>query len=160
MNGKKRCELLKSIRCKIAKENGLRYTLSECTFQGKCKGTCPKCEAELRQLTNDLEKLRQGGKRVAIAGIAAAMVATSAAGCTPKDPPNNEHWEVEGKDFTLGFIPETELTGDIAYEEEVDLSADGEFPESSTEGKIALEEEPEEEYLTGDIVLSPEEDTQ
>lgn len=157
MKGKQKCQLLKSIRCKIAKENGLSYTLSECTFQGECKGTCPKCEAELRQLTKDLERLRQGGKRVAIAGIAAAMVATSAAGCTPK---GEDEWEVT-EHSPDGFTveePEDFLdpsTGDY----DVDYT-DGEFPEDYLEGKIALEEEPEEEYLTGDIVLSPEEDAQ
>lgn len=150
MKGKQKCQLLKSIRCKIAKENGLSYTLSECTFQGECKGTCPKCEAELRQLTNDLERLRQGGKRVAIAGIAAAMMATSAAGCTPKEKTNDDYWEVEGDDFSLGFIAESELTGDYA----VDQYADGEFPEDHIEGKIAVKEDD----LTGDIKLLPEEE--
>ncbi len=151
MNGKKRCELLKSIRCKIAKENGLRYTLSECAFQGKCKGTCPKCEEELRQLANDLEKLRHGGKRVAVAGIAAAMVATSAAGCTPKE---TDEWDVIDHDFA-GFTaeePEDFLdhsTGDY----DVDYT-DGEFPEDHIEGKIAVEKE----ALTGDIELLPEEE--
>ena len=131
MRGKQKCALLKSIRCKIAKENGLNYTLSECTFRGDCKGTCPKCEAELKQLSEDLQKMKQTGKRVAIAGIAAAMVAASASGCTPD---HNEEWEVI-------FVPSEELTGDISFSEEP--TDDAVIPEDSGE-------------LTGDIVLEAE----
>lgn len=27
---------------------GIEYEISECDFQGDCKGTCPKCESELK----------------------------------------------------------------------------------------------------------------
>lgn len=80
--GKKKCELLKAVRCKVAKENGISYTFTECTHQGECRGTCPKCEEELRYLTRELEKLKQSGKRVAVAGVAAALIGTAAVGCT------------------------------------------------------------------------------
>jgi len=26
---------------------GIEYAISQCDFQGVCKGTCPKCESEL-----------------------------------------------------------------------------------------------------------------
>ena len=80
MNGKNKCKLLKQIRQKIADENGIAYVTLECKFQGQCSGTCPKCEAEVRYLEQELEKRRNAGKAVAVAGIATAMVVT-AAGC-------------------------------------------------------------------------------
>ena len=80
MNGKNKCKLLKEIRQKIADENGIEYVTSECKFQGQCSGTCPKCEAEVRYLEQELEKRKNAGKAVAVAGIAAAMVVT-ATGC-------------------------------------------------------------------------------
>jgi hypothetical protein len=47
MTGKNKCKILKEIRSKIAKENDIPFITKECTYQGQCKGTCPKCEQEL-----------------------------------------------------------------------------------------------------------------
>ena len=80
MNGKSKCKILKDIRKKIAQDNEIPYVTSECKYQGDCSGTCPKCEAELRYLENELAKLKACGKAVAVAGIAAALVIGSA-GC-------------------------------------------------------------------------------
>ena len=52
MNGKEKCRALKEIRRQIAEKNDIPYAVSQCTHQGNCKGTCPKCEAELRYLEN------------------------------------------------------------------------------------------------------------
>lgn len=84
MNGKDKCSILKQIRCKIARENNIPYHTTECKFEGECRGTCPKCEAELKYITSELEKIKKAGKQVAVAGIAAAMLATSAGGCARK----------------------------------------------------------------------------
>ena len=81
MNGKSKCKILKDIRRAIAEENDIEFVTSECKFQGECSGTCPKCEAEVRYLEEELRKRRQAGKTVAVAGVAAAMMVT-AAGCT------------------------------------------------------------------------------
>ncbi len=67
--GKKVCKILKEIRQQIADKNDIEYITSECYFQGECKGTCPKCEAEVRYLENELNKRRQLGKAAVIAGI-------------------------------------------------------------------------------------------
>jgi len=80
MNGKNKCKILKEIRKKIAEENDIEYITSECKFQGNCRGTCPKCEAELKYLEEELKKRRSVGKKVAVAGIAASMM-FSATGC-------------------------------------------------------------------------------
>lgn len=80
MNGKSKCKILKDIRRQIARENNIDLVISECKYQGDCAGTCPKCEAEVRYLEQELRKRRQAGKAVAVAGIAAALVVSSA-GC-------------------------------------------------------------------------------
>lgn len=80
MKGKAKCKLLKDIRRKIAEKNDIEYVTSECKYQGDCSGTCPKCEAEVRYLEEELRKRQNIGKAVAVAGIAAAMVVT-ASGC-------------------------------------------------------------------------------
>ena len=80
MKGKAKCKLLKDIRRKIAEKNDIAYETSECKYQGDCSGTCPKCEAEVRYLEEELRKRQNVGKAVAVAGIAAAMVVTSS-GC-------------------------------------------------------------------------------
>ena len=84
--GKKKCEILKTIRCQVAKKNGIPYTYTECTYQGECRGTCPKCEEELRYLTRELEKLKKSGKQVAVAGVAAAVITASATACSSDIP--------------------------------------------------------------------------
>ena len=148
MKGKDKCNLLKSIRCKIARENGIDYQPAECHFQGECKGTCPRCEAELQKLTLDLQKLKNTGKRVAVAGIATAMVAGTAAGCVPrplKEPENPTTYETY------------QTTGSIAVTEESTV-IDGELPSEEIEGKIIEESDPapDEFELTGDVAF-PEE---
>lgn len=52
MSGKEKCRKLKMMREAIAKENGIEgFEFKECDFQGDCIGTCPACEAELKELT-------------------------------------------------------------------------------------------------------------
>ena len=77
--GKKTCKILKEIRQQIADRNDIEYITSECHFQGECKGTCPKCKAELQYLENELSKRRQLGKAVAVAGISLGIAGSFAA---------------------------------------------------------------------------------
>lgn len=49
-SGKAICSVLKGIREYIAKHNGIPLDQSKCTHKGHCKGTCPKCELELKSL--------------------------------------------------------------------------------------------------------------
>lgn len=56
MNGKDKCELLKAIRRQIAEQYGLEYHPTECHHKGECIGTCPRCDAELKDLQRQLEK--------------------------------------------------------------------------------------------------------
>lgn len=155
MKGKEKCRMLKQIRKKIADENDIPYVVEECPHQGECEGTCPKCEAELRKLEEELSLRRRIGKKVAVAGLAAGMIVSTTA-CTPGDiievveelmNPHSYSRNVEGGLVEPPLEGEAlpvyeELTGDIAY-----------FPEET--GVVPAEDEyfPEE---TG--VVSQEDD--
>lgn len=80
MNGKTRCKILKDIRRQIAENNDISYVTSECKYQGDCKGTCPKCESEVRYLERELENRRKRGLAITLTGLATA-VTLSTAGC-------------------------------------------------------------------------------
>ena len=73
--GKQTCKILKEIRRQIAEANGIEFVTSECRYKGDCLGTCPKCEAEVRYLEQELRARSLAGKAVAIAGISAASFA-------------------------------------------------------------------------------------
>uniref|UniRef100_UPI00242BD911 carboxypeptidase-like regulatory domain-containing protein n=1 Tax=Muribaculum intestinale TaxID=1796646 RepID=UPI00242BD911 len=55
--------------------NGIEFATSECRYKGDCLGTCPKCEAEVRYLEQQLRARSLAGKAVALAGISAAALA-------------------------------------------------------------------------------------
>lgn len=80
--GKHICETLKGIRREIAEANELDYTPTECTHEGDCAGTCPKCESETRWLEKQLRARQAMGKAVTIAGLSVALGAVSS--CHPK----------------------------------------------------------------------------
>ena len=75
--GKQTCKILKDIRRQIAEANDIEFITSECQYQGDCLGTCPKCEAEVRYLEQQLERKRIAGKAVTVLGISAGLVAMS-----------------------------------------------------------------------------------
>ncbi len=119
MDGKSKCKILKEIRRQIAAENDIVYVTSECKHKGDCLGTCPKCEAEVRYLEEQLRLRKNAGKAVAVAGIAAAIMVT-ASGCDLTDilhpvtggdplPASGYSEQVDGE-----IIGPTESMGDIA----------------------------------------------
>lgn len=72
MTGKEKCKLLKQIRKEIAESNGIVYLTAECTFEGECRGTCPKCDAEIRYLDDQLQQKAARGEKVSLAGLSLA----------------------------------------------------------------------------------------
>ena len=62
--GKKVCASLRQVRKQIAEANDISYEVTECKHQGNCRGTCPKCEAELRFIENQLSLRRAAGMAV------------------------------------------------------------------------------------------------
>ncbi len=84
--GKEKCRILKQIRAEIARNNDIEYVIEDCPHQGDCRGTCPKCEAEVRELENKLAARRGLGKKVIVAGVAAGISLGVAGACTPDKP--------------------------------------------------------------------------
>ena len=86
MNGKSRCKILKDIRKQIAQSNDIAFVTSECKYQGDCKGTCPKCESEVRYLEQELEARRKKGLAITLTGLATAATLTASGCFSPVEP--------------------------------------------------------------------------
>lgn len=66
MNGKDKCEFLKSIRKRIAEMNGIEYEPTPCDHEGECMGTCPRCDKETIWLMNELRRKEEAGSPIRI----------------------------------------------------------------------------------------------
>ncbi len=77
------CDTLKAIRKQIADANGIDYSPEECHFTGECKGTCPKCEQDVRYLEQELRLKQIAGKVIKVAGVALGIttITTSTTSC-------------------------------------------------------------------------------
>lgn len=73
--GKNICKHLKEVRKRIAEENNIPLEIKECTYKGECRGTCPRCEAEVRYLENALADRIRLGKVATIAGLTLGLSA-------------------------------------------------------------------------------------
>lgn len=62
------CDILKVIRKKIADANGINYSPKDCHFKGECKGTCPKCEKDVKNLEHELRLRKKAGKTIKVVG--------------------------------------------------------------------------------------------
>ena len=152
---KETCRELKQVRAKIAEDLEIDLHQTECTYEGYCSGTCPKCKGEeLRLNAAILKKQMEESnmkRRVMAAGLT-AVAALSLTGCdiigdyyvtegVASAPPVEE--TLEGDVATIvnydgGMEPLDEYTyevldGDIAYTEETGWEPAGEIlvmPES------------------------------
>ena len=71
--GKVICKELKEVRRRIADENDIPLEIKECTYEGPCRGTCPRCEAEVRYLERELARRISVGKAATVAGLALGL---------------------------------------------------------------------------------------
>jgi len=147
MTGKQKCKILKQIRRQIADANGIEYLVEECRHKGKCSGTCPRCEWEVRELEKALEKRRLSGKKVALAGISAGFLLTA---CSPLDGIHDLFNKNPG---TLeGDVPYMETDGAVAGETETDVPVvKGLIVEESLAGEPVLDETETELPLPGEL---------
>ena len=180
--GKEKCRILKEIRAEIAKQNDIEWVVSECRHQGNCKGTCPKCEQEVRELEEALAKREALGKKVAVVGISATL-ALSVTGCVNPFAQTQGDMQVDGEpwipdtsaEVTTAAIaggmppPETDtdelvIKGEIipgadtcpVTEEETtdtDTDTDGETTKAATETETATEETVDTAEETGDDLV-------
>ncbi len=127
--GKSKCEILKGIRIQIAQENEIPLEVEECFYEGDCRGTCPRCEAELHYLEQKISEKNRIGKRAMVAGISLGII-TSLSSCHNQNQPSGENFRQTDtiatitiqKDTIPNLIPppeiitnETRLSGIIAY---------------------------------------------
>ena len=109
MRGKEVCRTLKEIRAEIARQNDIPWETEECGFKGECRGTCPRCEAEVRQLEEALAKRRRQRRRVTLRGIAAGFVSAW-----------KRRWGADDEDAALEDLPDKEQRaghGEMTLEE-------------------------------------------
>ena len=108
--GKKTCKILKDIRRQIAEANDIEYVVEECQYKGDCLGTCPKCEAEVRYLEQQLHQRQMLGKAVMVAGISAGLLSLSSCGNEMYDQINTSE---EAEIIRGGKEPAANILGEI-----------------------------------------------
>lgn len=47
---RRKCDVLKAYRREVCSRHGIPTDIPDCTYRGRCPGTCPKCEQELAQI--------------------------------------------------------------------------------------------------------------
>ncbi|GAE84667.1 energy transducer TonB [Bacteroides reticulotermitis] len=111
--GKQTCRILKEIRRQIAVANDIDFITSECQYQGDCLGTCPKCEAEVRYLEQQLEHKQVRGKAITVLGISAGVIAAaSLTACGSSSNKGNEINAIPNEITTPVTEEPTPLLGD------------------------------------------------
>ena len=100
-NGKNICKELKAVRQRIAEENHIPLEIKECTYEGPCRGTCPRCEAEVRYLENALAGKLRMGKVATVAGLALGLA--SCGGVPAEGEVPNDSFPLQ--DSTVGTNP-------------------------------------------------------
>ena len=119
--GKEVCRHLKAVRRDIADKNDIELIQEECTHEGPCRGTCPKCEQEVRYLEEKLSERKRLGKAASIIGVA-ATIAGSVALTSCNQP-------LGGDPMPEGMIIEQPLEGDPYIPDD---STTTQLPDSTT----------------------------
>ena len=143
MKGKEKCRMLKQIRKKIADANDIPYVVEECPHQGECRGTCPKCEAELRKMEQELSLRRRIGKGIAVVGVAAGVMVSTTA-CDAGDVIDlieSAVMTVTGQHNQVDGVVPAPLEGDVTITEGEAMPYDG-----------GAEYIPEDDILMGKVV--------
>lgn len=119
--GKEICKALKEIRRRIAVENDIELIVSECRHQGDCAGTCPKCEAEVLYLENQLAARKRLGKTVRVVGLSMGLATIAPALFTSCDPTVIKDGDIALQgDVVMQTNDYNGLDGDIAPIEDMD----------------------------------------
>lgn len=124
---KAKCERLKQIRKQLADRIGVDLHQSECTYRGECKGTCPKCAHEEKQLNQAL-----AAKGMLVAGL--ATLSLGLAGC------GNQYGDLEGEIETIGSEAES---SEMISTESIDITEAGTEEVIELEGDVVYEPDSE-----------------
>lgn len=141
---KEKCKKLKEIRKKVADKIGIDLHQSECTYEGPCSGTCPKCAMEEQRLNRALL-----GKAALATGVAAMSIGL--AGCQQAET------TLEG-DIEVSSSTEQQLEGEAVEYIPDSESEEWNTTENMTTEEITTEATTTEEMieLEGDVVYVPE----
>ncbi len=145
--GKQTCKILKEIRRQIAEANDIEFATSECRYKGDCLGTCPKCEAEVRYLGQQLRSRQLMGKAVVLAGLSAGIVALS--GCS------NSARQSDSDSMVLQGEPMEVLEGAMILPDIEEELEEGEAP-LFDDSVIVKEGEVEEQLIKIEEVIDPD----
>lgn len=132
MTGKEKCELLKTIRKRIAEMNGIEYYPEQCDHVGNCPGFCPRCDMEASYLMKELKKMEAAGTPIRVDTESLGNFETLVG--TPVDS--------EEQDILMGIPlpPELpELGGDIMPLKEDDFLEDIIIDENNLQGDILID---------------------
>lgn len=149
------------MRRRIAEENHIPLEIKECTYEGPCRGTCPRCEAEVRYLENSLVNRLKMGKVATVAGLALGLASCGgqSAGTDTTIPPMPEDSVHNISEEPLPEVPEGPetkievpdvgewiVTGDMGIVEETpSLPEDTVYEEGGIDDEVfvIVEDEPE-----------------
>ncbi len=107
---KEKCRILKQVRKKVADALQIDLNQRECTYEGPCSGTCPKCRQEERVLNQALLK-----RTTAVASVG-MLSAGILAGCRSQEI---EQDVIEGDESVRPAIEETfqsDIKGNMVLE--------------------------------------------
>ena len=128
MNNKEKCRYLKGIRKNLADKLGIDLHQKDCTFEGECSGTCPKCQQEEKTLNKALLK-----KSAALAG--AAVMTVSLVACTPR---NDILGDMEYNGPVASEPAPDDLSGDVEVIDPAETQKPDEIP-VELDGEMAIE---------------------
>lgn len=127
--GREKCEILKAIRAYVAEKYGLDYTPSTCNHRGKCRGTCPKCDAELEDIQR---QLGEKGITCITNDTKLCEMVENYLSESASDDDNGDMLVDEPKHIDATEGMPRPLEGDVAIEE-------GNVPDSPIEGIVKLD---------------------
>lgn len=149
MNGKEKCAILKQIRRDIVQKNDIAVTIADCKHQGNCKGTCPRCEAEVRAIEEALRARRAAGLKTVVAGLSAGILAAGLVACDPEDTADGD--SLQG-DLLPFYQSDVAMAG---MEDTVDIPGDLPAFTENTDSNKRDKAETEIEIM-GDIEVDPD----
>lgn len=144
---KEKCKELKQIRARMAEDLGVDLHQTECTYQGYCSGTCPKCRQEELMLNAALIKaqLEEADRKRRVAAVGLTTVAALCmTGCNPLG--------MEQVDGGMDVLPYETVEGNMSVPEELEGAVIGDPIDQSENATLFLQTE----ELEGDIAYSPE----
>lgn len=144
MNHKEKCKTLKKVRKSIADVLGVDLHQTECTYEGDCPGTCPKCKKEEEILNKAI-----------LTGSAAAVSSLVLVGCQLPIAQGVVHVIENNVDSGVGG---DDLTG-VATESPIDYQepdmGDVSIEDELYSSEITVNPDGEEMILEGDVAYYP-----